>query len=103
MPLSFAGTWYGATGWLGQVLLFGAIGWVVGYAAHNFQRGRFRPMAFLPIGMSVLIGVLSIQYSSRMVWRIISIAVFLLVVAYLVRDRRGTDERPPEALVSEAR
>jgi hypothetical protein len=86
VPLSFTGEWYGATGWAAQFLLFGAIGWVLGYSAYNIQRSRFQILSFVPTGIAVLIGSLAIQYSSRMVWRLISIAVFLFVISYLVRS-----------------
>lgn len=88
IPLCFAGTWYGAAGWAGQLVLFGAIGWMTGYTAYNMQCGRFRSLAVLPLGMAVLIGLLSVQYPSRMVWRVISLAAAVLVVSYLTRDRR---------------
>lgn len=88
VPLCFAGTWYGAAGWAGQLILFGAVGWITGYTAYNLQRGRFYFISFLPLGMALLIALLSIQYPSRMVWRIISVAVAILIFSFLTRDRR---------------
>lgn len=100
VPLCFAGTWYGATGWAGQLILFGAVGWVTGYTTYNLKRGRLRYISLLPMGMAVLIGVLSIQYPSRMVWRIISVAVMILIMSILIRDRRN-GESGEEDLESE--
>ena len=37
VPLSFAGSWFGATGWLGQFVLFGGIGWMSGYTAVQYS------------------------------------------------------------------
>jgi iron complex transport system permease protein len=87
VPLSFAGEWFAAMGCVGQVLLFGAMGLIFGQAIHNLQRSRFRLIAFLPLGFVALVGVLSIEYSSRMVWRTMSVSVFLLIASYLVRER----------------
>ena len=87
VPLSFAGEWFGAMGCVGQILLFGIMGWIFGLAMHNLQRSRFRLMSFLPLGFVALVGVLSIEYSSRSVWRIISLSVILLIASYLVRER----------------
>ena len=47
-PLSFAGEWFGAMGCIGQILIFGTMGWIFGLAMHNLQRSRFRLMSFLP-------------------------------------------------------
>lgn len=87
VPLSFAGCWFGATGWLGQVGLFGAMSWLAGYTTNNIQRGRYRFLAFMPLMLTVIMAALSIQYSSRMVWRVFSVVVLLCVAAYLTRDR----------------
>jgi hypothetical protein len=86
-PLSFTGEWFGAMGWVGQILIFGAMGWISGFAMHNLQRSRFRLMSFLPLGFVALVGVFSIEYSSRAVWRVISLSVILLIASYLVRER----------------
>jgi hypothetical protein len=110
-PLSFAGEWFAAMGCLGQILLFGTMGWIFGLAMHNLQRSRFRLMSFLPLGFVALVGVYSIEYSSRAVWRTISLSVILLIVSYLVRERtnkRGgrdmfretQDEQPRDAIGS---
>jgi hypothetical protein len=103
-PLSFVGEWFGAFGWVGQVLIFGAMGWIFGLTIHNLQRSRFRIISFLPLGLVALTGVFSIEYSSRIVWRVISISVVVLIASYLVRERRrymvrGTrDEQPWNAI-----
>lgn len=86
-PLSFAGEWFGAMGCVGQILIFGAMGWIFGLAMHNLQRSRFRLMSSLPLGFVALVGVFSIEYSSRAVWRVISLSVILLIASYLVRER----------------
>ena len=39
----------------------------------------------------VLIGVLSAQYASRNVWRIVSICIVLCIVSYLVRRARAKE------------
>jgi hypothetical protein len=88
IPLSFAGEWYAAMGWAGQILLFGAIGWISGLIMHNLQRSRFRLISFLPLGLVAIISVFSIEYSSRMVWRMVSISLIVLVASYFVRERR---------------
>ena len=109
VPLSFAGEWFGAMGCVGQILLFGAMGWIFGFAMHNLQRSRFRLMSFLPLGFVAMVGVLSIEYSSRSVWRILSLSVILLIASYLVRERTNKgrsrdmfremrDEQPPNAI-----
>ena len=109
VPLSFAGEWFGAMGCVGQILLFGTMGWIFGFAMHNLQRSRFRLMSFLPLGFVALVGVLSIEYSSRSVWRILSLSVILLIASYLVRERTNKgrsrdmfretrDEQPPNAI-----
>jgi hypothetical protein len=108
-PLSFAGEWFGAMGCVGQILIFSAMGLIFGLAMHNLQRSRFRLMSFLPLGFVALVGVYSIEYSSRAVWRMISLSVILLIASYLVRERtnrgRGRymfretrDEQPPNAV-----
>lgn len=107
VPLSFAGEWFGAMGWVGQILMFGAMGWIFGLTMHNLQRSRFRIISFLPLGFVALIGVLSIEYSSRMVFRMISISLIILAASYLVRERRRymvrglRDEQPGHAIVNE--
>ncbi|MCV7282562.1 hypothetical protein H7J88_23280 [Mycolicibacterium flavescens] len=88
VPLSFAGTWFDAAGWIGQFLLFGAIGWMSGKTAHNLQRSQFQTLWFVPIYTAAMIGALSAQYSSRMVWRLVSIAAFLFFVSFLLRRTR---------------
>jgi iron complex transport system permease protein len=109
VPLSFAGEWFGAMGCVGQILLFGIMGWIFGFAMHNLQRSRFRLMSFLPLGFVAMVGVLSIEYSSRSVWRILSLSVILLIASYLVRERTNKgrsrdmfretrDEQPPNAI-----
>jgi hypothetical protein len=87
VPLSFAGCWFGATGWMGQVGLFGFMSWLSCYTSYNFQRGKYSFLTFLPLMLTLIVAVLSIQYSSRMVWRVFSVIVFLCVVAYLTRER----------------
>jgi hypothetical protein len=87
VPLPFAGEWFAAMGCVGQILLFGAMGWIFALAMHNLQRSRFRLISFLPLGFVALIGVLSIEYPSRMVWRILSLSVILLIASYFVRER----------------
>ena len=89
VPLSFAGSWFGATGWVGQFLLFGAIGWMSGYTAYNIQRSRYPILSFAPLYTAALIGVLSAQYSSRNVWRLVSIGILFCIVSYLIRQARG--------------
>lgn len=89
VPLAFAGEWYGAMGWVGQVFIFGALGWIFGLTMHNLQRSRYRIISSLPMCYVALIDVLSIEYSSRMVWRVISMSLIILVASYLVRDRTG--------------
>ena len=86
-PLSFAGEWFGAMGCVGQILIFGAIGLICGLAMHNLQRSRFRLLSFLPLGFVALVGAFSIEYSSRAVWRMISLSVIVLIASYLVRER----------------
>ncbi|MDD4866517.1 MAG: hypothetical protein PHQ28_05140 [Mycobacterium sp.] len=88
VPLSFTGEWYGAMGWFGQILVFGMIGWVSGLTVHNLQRSRDSLISFLPLGFVGLTTMLSIEYSSRLVWRVISLSVFLLIGSYLIRERR---------------
>jgi hypothetical protein len=101
VPLCFAGEWFGAMGWLGQVLLFGAIGSILGLSMRNLLQSRFRLFSFLPVGFAALLGVLSIEYSSRMVWRIISLSLIFLVASYAIRQKRRRvirtplDDRPP--------
>jgi iron complex transport system permease protein len=103
-PLAFAGEWFGAMGWVGQILIFGAMGWMFGLTMHNLQRSRFRLISFLPLPYVTLVGLLSIEYSSRMVWRMISMSLIILIASYLVRERsrymvRGTrDEQPRNAI-----
>ncbi|MFT4124655.1 MAG: hypothetical protein QM662_00285 [Gordonia sp. (in: high G+C Gram-positive bacteria)] len=111
VPLSFIGTWYVATGPVGQVALFGVMGWATGQLWYNLQRSRWGAAAYTAMGFSILLGILSIQYSSRMPWRILSVVVALLIIAYVVRDRdpgvrrgrgRGaiSDPRPPMVVVA---
>jgi hypothetical protein len=103
-PLAFAGEWFGAMGWVGQILIFGAMGWIFGLTMHNLQRSRFRVISFLPLFFVALIGFESIEYSSRMVWRVISISLITFIASYLVKERsrymvRGTrDEQPRNAI-----
>ena len=51
VPLSFAGEWFGAMGWVGQILIFGAMGLMFGLTMHNLQRSRFRLISFLPLAL----------------------------------------------------
>jgi hypothetical protein len=74
-------------GCLGQILIFGAMGLIFGFAMHNLQRSRFRLLSFLPLGFVALVGAFSIEYSSRAVWRMISLSVIVLIASYLVRER----------------
>ena len=95
VPLCFAGEWYGAMGRLGQLLLFGAIGSLLGLSMRNLLQSRFRLFSFLPVGFAALIGVLSIEYPSRMVWRIISLSLIFLVASYSIRERSRRVVRTP--------
>jgi hypothetical protein len=88
VPLAFVGTWFGATGWMGQVLLFCFMGWTSGYTMANFLRSKLPYLSLLTVAIVLGLGALSIQYTSRNVWRVLSIAVVLLVVSYLVRRKR---------------
>jgi hypothetical protein len=103
VPLCFAGEWFGAMGWLGQVLLFGAIGLLLALSMRNLLRSRFRLFSFLPVGFAAFIGVLSIEYPSRMVWRVISLALIFFIASYLLRERSRRvvctplDDRPRNA------
>jgi hypothetical protein len=105
VPLSFAGEWFGAMGWIGQILVFGALGWIFGLTMHNLQRSRFQLIAFLPLGFTALVGVLSVEYPSRMVWRVISLSVSILIASYLVRERsrhmvRGMRAKQPRNAIA---
>ncbi|MEO3761523.1 hypothetical protein ABGB19_24995 [Mycobacterium sp. B14F4] len=88
VPLAFVGTWFGATGWMGQVLLYCFMGWTTGYTMANFLRSRLQYLWLLTVPIALALGALSIQYTSRNVWRVLSIAVVLLVVSFLVRRKR---------------
>jgi iron complex transport system permease protein len=93
VPLSFAGMWYGTFGWFAQLLWFGSVGWLCGYASYNIQRSSFPILSIAPLGIGAIIGLLSIQYSSRMVWRIVSILLVMAVVGFLTR--RSLRWHPP--------
>jgi hypothetical protein len=88
VPLAFVGTWFGATGWIGQVLLFCFMGWTTGYTIANFERSKLPYGSLLAIVIALALGALSIEYTSRNVWRVLSIGVVLLAVSYLVRRKR---------------
>ncbi len=88
VPLAFVGTWYAATGPIGQIALFGLMAWIPGQLFANLKRGRWGSAAYMAVGFAILLGILSIQYSSRMPWRILSVVVVLMVIAYLVREHR---------------
>jgi len=106
VPLAFVGTWYSALGTLAQVFLFGSMAYSCGITMHNLRLGRLQAASILPVGLAVLMALLSIQYPSRMVFRIFSIAVMLAVLSYLVRSRRSrgadvvTRREPQEALAA---
>ncbi|ULE33627.1 hypothetical protein [Mycobacterium sp. IDR2000157661] len=102
VPLAFVGTWYGSTGWLGQLLLYCFMGWTTGYAMANFLRSRLSYLWLLTVPVALALGALSIQYTSRNVWRVLSIAVVLLVVSYLIRRKRvgSTSDDDAETLSS---
>jgi len=108
VPLSFVGTWYGAMGWVAQMAVFGITGWILGMIMYNVQRSRFQLVAFLPLGFAGLIGVVAIEYPSRMVWRLVSMCLLLLIASYLVRDSTrylahgqfAQDEQPTDGLGS---
>lgn len=87
VPLSFAGSWFGATGAAGQMALFMLFSWVCCYCSYNLQRSRFQSVVFVPLALSLLISVLSMEYSSRMVWRVFSVALFALFASFLLRNR----------------
>jgi iron complex transport system permease protein len=89
VPLAFVGTWFGATGWMGQVLLFCFMGWTTGYTIANFERSKLPYASFMVIPIVLALGALSIEYSSRNVWRVLSIAVVLLAASYAVRRKRA--------------
>lgn len=102
VPLSFAGTWFGATGWLGQSLLYCGIGWMSGYTAYNLQRSRYHVLSFVPVYIAALIGLVSAQYPSRMGWRLISIGLALLVASYMFRrTRKAAGLDAPAQVVSD--
>jgi hypothetical protein len=88
VPLAFAGTWFGATGWMGQVLVFGFMGWTTGYTMANFSRSKLPYLSLLTVAVALGLSALSIQYTSRNVWRVLSIAVVLLAVSHLIRRKR---------------
>lgn len=103
VPLAFVGTWFGATGWVGQVLLFCFMGWTTGYTIANFERSKLPYASLMAIAIVLGLGALSIEYTSRNVFRVLSIAVVLLVVSYLIRRKRAaraataTAVEPPDA------
>ena len=88
VPLAFVGTWYGATGWMGQIAVFCFMGWTTGYTIANFERSRLPYASLLAIAAALALGALSIEYTSRNVWRVLSIAVVMLVASYLIRRKR---------------
>jgi iron complex transport system permease protein len=100
VPLSFVGTWYGAFGTVAQVLLFGSVGLISGYAARNIQCSRFPWLYIMMVGFTGIIGALSIQYPSRMVWRLITTMMFVAVVSFLTRrsSRIAEPEESPAAV-----
>lgn len=99
VPLAFVGTWFGATGWVGQVLLYCFMGWVTGYTVANFERSRLQYLSLLTYAAALGLSALSIEYTSRNVFRVLSIAVVLLVASYLIRRKRADLVSPPaEAL-----
>jgi hypothetical protein len=88
VPLAFVGTWFGATGWIGQVLVFCFMGWTTGYTIANFERSKLPYASLLAIVIALALCALSIEYTSRNVWRVLSIGIVLLIVSYLIRRKR---------------
>lgn len=99
VPLAFVGTWFGSTGWLGVVLLYCFMGWATGYTIANFERSKLPYLSLLTYAAALALGALSIQYTSRNVFRVLSIALVLLVVSYLIkRKRAGRSTEDEEAI-----
>lgn len=94
VPLSFVGSWYAAMGTLAQVLLFGAMAYTCAIGVHNLRAGRLRPVSMIPVGLALLMALLCIQYPSRMVFRIFSVAILVAIGTYLVRPVRPPDTLP---------
>jgi iron complex transport system permease protein len=102
VPLAFVGTWFGSTGWVGQVLLYCFTGWATGYTIANFERSKLPYLSLLVYPAALGLGALSIQYTSRNVFRVLSIALVLLFVSYLIRRKRlGRSSATEEAMLAQ--
>jgi hypothetical protein len=88
VPLAFVGTWFGSTGWIGNLLLYCFMGWATGYTIANFERSKMPYLSLMVYAAALGLGALSIQYTSRNVFRVLSIALVLLVVSYLIKRKR---------------
>jgi iron complex transport system permease protein len=92
VPLSMVGESYAQLGWFGQLCLYAAVAAVCGFITNNLAASRFYILSLAGAGIGLMIAALSIQYSSRMFWRVFSIAVVLAIVSLLVRERRPSKE-----------
>ncbi|MGC5257569.1 hypothetical protein ACPXCG_14545 [Gordonia sp. DT218] len=81
VPLSFAGTWYGATGILGQLGVFGVFAAVPCMLYRLLDAGPFAPYRHAGTVAALMLAFLSVQYSSRLCWRFFWV---LLVACALV-------------------
>jgi iron complex transport system permease protein len=89
VPLAFVGSWFGATGWMGQVLIYCLMGWTTGYTIANFERSKLPYGSLMAIAAALGLAALSLEYTSRNIWRVFFIALVLLAVSYLVRRKRA--------------
>lgn len=90
VPLAMVGEWYNAVGALGQLALYLFVAYLCGVVTHNLLQSKYYVLSIAGIGLSLMIGVLSVQYSSRIVWRFLWIALAVAVITYLIRQRRET-------------
>lgn len=85
VPLAMVGEWYGAFGFLWTTLLFGLVAVVAGTAVALLQNAGKTALAKLPIFLAAGCLAWSIQYPSRIFWRILSLLVLLLAFTMLQR------------------
>jgi uncharacterized membrane protein YfcA len=65
------------------------MGWTTGYTIANFERSKLPYGSLMAIAAALGLAALSLEYTSRNIWRVFFIALVLLAVSYLVRRKRA--------------
>lgn len=100
IPLSMVGEWYGASGPLGQFLLFFGIALLAAVGVYIGNSSRNPLVVAVVLGMSGIVLAMSIQYPSRSFWRGVSLLLLITLLARFAARLKRAPRKGRGRLVS---